>query len=299
MSARPWPRQRGAALILVLWMLALLALVAVAAAATARTETRLAANLIAEAEARHRAQAAAMHAALLLLGDDRPPVLETTVALPGGPPVAVTARDACGLVDLNTGLGSLVAAVFATDRTVPPDTAFARAQAVLDWRDPDSRRRVRGAEDADYALARAGHGARDGLFETVAELRQVAGIGEAAFARIRPLVTVDCLAAAIDPLAAPAALVRAIPGVPAQAAEGFLTRRAAWRADPDATAAPDLPGAGDYAEGAPAQAYHITARAGPAVWEAVVWLTGDPAQPLLLRRWRRAPPLAAEAIDSR
>lgn len=299
----PMARQRGAALLVVLWMLALLALVAVGIAGTARTESRLAANLVAEAEARYRAQAGALHAALLLLDDSRPPRLDLEAPVPGGPPVPVSLRDACGLVDLNTALGGLVAAAFATDPDATPDTAFARAQAVLDWRDPDSRRRVRGAEDAQYALARTGHGARDGLFDSVAELRQLLGIDEAAFARIRPLVTVDCLAAGIDPLAAPARLLRALPGVPAQAVAEFLARRADWQADPDARATPELPGLGDYGEGSPGQAFVLTARADgpqgfPVVWEAVVWLTGDPQAPLLLRRWGRAPPSPSGPIDS-
>ncbi len=53
---------RGVALLMVLWLLVLLAGLAAGIAATARTETHLARNLMAEAKARHLAQAGIHHA---------------------------------------------------------------------------------------------------------------------------------------------------------------------------------------------------------------------------------------------
>ncbi|MEX2644457.1 MAG: hypothetical protein WD270_13460 [Acetobacterales bacterium] len=297
--SRERSRERGAALLVVLWMLALLALVAVGLAGTARTETRLAANLVAEAESHYRAQAAAMHATLLLLDTARPPPPQIALAGDDAPEAApdaeVTARDQCGLVDINTALGGLVAALMATAGG-GADAAFARTQALLDWRDPDRYRRNRGAEDDDYALAGRAHGARDGLFEGVDELQQVLGIDHEAYDRLRPLVTVDCLAAGIDPLAAPEPLLRTLPGVPEEERQRFLSARAEWLERPDEGEPPELRGSGDYAVPSLAQAFGIEVRiprgedGGAAVtWEAVVWLTGDPERPFLLRRWQRRP----------
>lgn len=307
MSRKPQD-ERGAALLVVLWMLALLALVAVGLAGTARTETRLAANAVAEAEARYRAQAAAMHAVLLMLDTARPPPpqfeLKGEEAPAAAPDAEVSVRDQCGLADINTALGGLLAALFGVTGTA--DSAFARTQAVLDWRDPDRYRRPRGAEDDDYALAGRAYGARDGLFEGIDELQQVLGVDHAAYDRLRPLVTADCLAAGIDPLAAPETLLRTLPGVPPEEVQRFLAVRAEWLKDTQAAEPPTLNGAGDYAEASPAQAFGIEVRipgtdgAAAVMWEAVVWLTGDPQRPYLLRRWQRRPQMpGTDATDAR
>ena len=64
------------------------------------------------------------------------------------------------------------------------------AQRIEDWRDPDDFRRARGAERADYVRAGAKRLPANADFSRVEELRDVAGMTPALFARIAPLASV-------------------------------------------------------------------------------------------------------------
>jgi len=289
-------RQRGIALVVVLWLLVLLAGVALAIASRTRTETLSVAALAGEAEARALAEGALFAAIARLMA----PVATGGAALTGyervremrdGVTLDVEIRDECGKVDLNTGRARLIEALFA--RHVPAEGAFALTQAILDWRDPDSQHRPQGAEDADYRVLGRRTGARDGPFETVAELVQVRGMTPALLGRIAADLTVDCLKAGIDPLAASPAVLAAIPGLSPAAIAAFLDRRAAWQANPQTGKPPVLDGAGEHAEESEADAFGLRATVTlpdgrQLLWDAVVWVTPAGEKPFVLRRWGRA-----------
>lgn len=281
--------ERGVALVLVLWLLALLAAIAIGVASTLRTEIGLARNLVAQAEAQHLAQAGILQAVLNLLDPQTAPApMGTLVAFDGT--VTVQWRDECGKVDLNTGWGRLVTGLLAAH--AGPERGFALGQAVLDWRDPDHRRRPEGAEDEDYAAAGRPYGARDGVFEGVDELQQVLGMAPQTFRRLADDVTVDCLNGGVEPLAASASVLAAIPGPDPAAIPLFMEDRD--RALAAGASLPQLDGGGTYVEPGPGQAYGIVATARhpsglTARWEAVVWITGDASRPYVLRTWRRHP----------
>ena len=293
---------RGVALVIVLWLLALMAGLAAAVAATARTETHLARNLVAEARARHLAQAGVYHAVLRLMRDRRhyltlPPDGATTASIGlGDNQVRYTIRDECGKIDLNTGRGGLVLGLLLANG-VADRRATAIAQAILDWRDPDHRTRPRGAEDREYQAAGRPYGARDGLFETIEELQQVLGISPDLYRRLAPDITVDCLNAGVEPLAASPAVLAAIPNLDPIEVAAFRRARRAAAADPDSGEIPSLAGDGRYVEATTGQVYAVAAEAetpdGARVrWEAVVWLTGEARRPYAIRRWQRAPTLS-------
>ncbi|MSO92492.1 MAG: general secretion pathway protein GspK [Rhodospirillales bacterium] len=284
-------RERGVALLMVLWMLALMAAIAVVMATTARTESRLARNLVEEVRARAAAQAGVSHAILMLLdpkakrrpGPDGDETLTVDVL---GSKVNLSIRDECGKVDINTGWGTLLLGL--VRQYTGDEQAQALSQAILDWRDPDHRRRPRGAEDDDYATAHRVHGARDGLFETVDELQQVLGMSPGLYARLAPDITIDCLNAGVDPASAARAVLAAIPGVEPLELETFLRARGAAQNGQ----LPELDGGEEYTETSPAQVFGIRAVAELAsgargAWQAVVWITEDPSRPFLLRAWRQ------------
>ena len=283
-------------MLIALWFLVLVAALAAGLAATARTETHLARNLVEEARARHLAEAGVIHAILALLdreagvadgydaGDETIRLFATELR--------IRVRDECGKVDLNTGWGGLLSGLLTA--VAGEKAGFAIGQAILDWRDPDDRRRVGGAEDADYAAAGLSYGAGDGLFESIGELQQVMGMTPELYARLAPEVTVECLGAGIDPLAASPLLLAAVPGMVPGVLDRFLeTRRAAATTDVEAPPPPPLPeDAGKYLETSPGQAFTVEVTAvlpsGATVpWSATVWLTGDGDGPVVFRRWQR------------
>ncbi len=282
-------RERGVVLLIVLWFLALLSLLALSAAGTARTDTRLTRNLVAEATARYTAEAAISHAILRLFaeqaGIETEPVGEIKLF---GSTVRLTVRDECGKIDLNTGWGGLLRGLLTLSGAA--DDAFPILQAMLDWRDPDHRRRVRGAEDDDYAAQGLTYGARDGLFETIEEAGQVLGMSPALYRRMAPYLTVDCLSAGIDPAWSARTVLLSIPNVAPAAVNAFMAVRDVARGEGNDP--PDFRADSKYVETSPGQVHSVLAVAdhigGARVeWEAVVWLTGDAETPFLLRRWQR------------
>ena len=289
-------RQRGIALIAVLWLLVLLAGLALAIASRTRSETQAVAALGDEAEARAIAQGAVFRAIERLME----PSASAGAAITGyerrveekdGVRIDIEIRDECGKVDLNTGRARLIEGLLA--QHVPSEDAFAITQAVLDWRDPDSQRRPQGAEDNDYRALGRRTGARDGPFETVAELAQVKGMTPALLDHVASDLTVECLKAGIEPLAASPAVLAAVPGLSPPGIAVFLDRRAAWQANPQAAQPPLLAEAGDYAEESEADAFGLRATVTlpggrSLVWEAVAWTTPVGEKPYVLRRWGRA-----------
>lgn len=286
MKRGPHNLQRGAALLIVLWAAVLIAGLATIVAGTVRTDLSAARHQLAEAQARHRAQAGLLHGTLLLLtGEDPVLVGETTVPFDGDD-VVVRFTDECGKVDLNTGWGVLVR------RVVDDQDQRSVAAAILDWRDPDSTTTPGGAETAQYRAAGRTHGARNGPLDSVAELQQVLGVDAAVMARVRPHVTVDCLNAGIDPSAATEHVLSAVPGLSAEARRAYLTDRAAYFSGGARGAAPTLAADDRYLDSSPGLAVEITAtattpRGGWVSWRAVTWLTGDAGLPFLFRTWER------------
>ena len=108
----PLSRQRGLALVMVLWLLILLTVIAASHARVVRTETRLASNYVEAGKARSLAEAGAHHAIIELLvrdQDQRWPVDGSVnrIRLDDGV-VAIAIRDARGLVDINTARPALL-----------------------------------------------------------------------------------------------------------------------------------------------------------------------------------------------
>lgn len=289
----PNASQRGAALLVVLWSAVALASLATVVAGTARTDIAVARHQVAEAQARHLAQGAVTLAALeLLVGSDGgdPLVLGARQFVVAGRDVAVRYRDECGKVDLNTGWGDLLRRLVEDHASLTESRI--QAAAILDWRDPNSIPGPGGAETADYAAAGRRHGARNGPFNSVAELQQVLGATPSFVASIRPDVTVDCLNAGIDPIVASPRVLAAIPQLGAEARARFLAERRSYVDGGASGPKPRLAGGGRYVDPSPGLAVEIEAGpAGPDAgvrWRAVVWLTGDGAEPLLFRSWERA-----------
>ena len=288
--------ERGSALLIVLWLLVLVSAIAVSMSGSTRVESRLAFNLVEEARARYLAQAGVNHAILTLLDPRalRQRVMDGSTARlldMFGATVRLRVRDECGKVDLNTAWGGLVEGLL---RGQGDDRALDQAQAILDWRDPDKVRRPRGAEDKDYAKDGLPYGARDGLFETIEELQQVRGISQGLYQRLAPDITVDCLAAGIDPLAASPAVLAAIPGVDRGSLEVFLRARQEAVIRNDEGAVPTVPGGGKFVETSLGDVLSIESTvelpSGTRVaWQAVVWRTGDQARSFVVRSWRRVP----------
>ncbi len=184
-------RQRGIALIAVLWILVVLSLLAANLTQTSRSSRQLARNLSSAAQARALADGG-VHVAIAGLLE---PDIARRLAIDGTPyrmdlgegRIFLTLRDERGKIDLNRSPRAVLAALF---DAAGADDVDAIVDALLDYRDADENRRPSGAEDNDYQASGLGHCARDGPLETVEELRRVFGVTGTPYDGIADAITV-------------------------------------------------------------------------------------------------------------
>jgi general secretion pathway protein K len=208
-------RQRGMALIIVLWLIVLLGVIAAGHASNVHSETRLAMQHVESAKARTLAEAGIQRAIVSLLLRNGGPVWPVN----GTPQrlvidereVTVAVRDATGLIDLNAADAGLLGALIATtgDDLSQQEKLV---DAILDWRDSDNLTHLHGAEDDAYRAAGLAWTARDAAFSSVDELRYVFGMTAERFAAVVPYVTVHSGRAALNLEYAPPFLIAAVTG---------------------------------------------------------------------------------------
>ena len=273
-------RQRGMALIIVLWLVLLLSAMAAGHSLNVHADSLLASRQISLSQARALADAGIRRAILDLLDGAVMPLNGDPSEIEiNGEAVIVSVRDARGLVDLNAAgpelLGTLLALAGASDAE-----RNRLVDAILDWRDADNLIHLNGAEDDDYRATGVAWTARDGAFVSVDELRYVRGLRPETFAAVLPYITVYSGQAALDPEFAPPRLAAAAFGEtyaePVEVSDFAL---------PEANA-PAGPRSGTY---------HIRAVArraaeAAAALEAVVRISGRRERPYLVLEWRDVAP---------
>jgi general secretion pathway protein K len=206
-------------LVMVLWLVVLLTIVAASFATQSRVETRMAGNLVERERARALVETGLSRALLELLVRDaqaRWPVDGQPLELASDTGVVlVSMRSLAGLVDLNSAPRETLVRLFALVRE-DAEAREAMADALADWRDTDDLKRLRGAEDADYAAAGRDYGTPDRALESVDELAYVAGFDRGIVEALWPFVTVHSRRAGVDHTLAAPALVAVLGGeVPA------------------------------------------------------------------------------------
>jgi general secretion pathway protein K len=199
----------------VLSVLGLLAVVAASFSQVARTHMKLAAVAGEGAKAEALADAGVNIAILdLIAARDEAAAPARRFALDGTPlacgiggdgaAVTLAVRDEAGKVDLNIATPALLRALVLGLDLAGREGAV---DAILDWRDEDSDRRLNGAERPEYLAAGRPHGPRNGPFLAVEELASVLGLTRSDADRLRPYVTIHSGLPAIDPDAAPESLL--------------------------------------------------------------------------------------------
>src|SRR5450432_2599282 len=142
-------RQRGFALLMVLWTMGLLALLVAQFTTTGRTETRVAANLRANAAAEAAADGALHEAILRLLQrvwlpDDRPRVIR----VPDGV-VEVRIQNQASKVNPNMASAAAIQALMAS-LGIDPGKAAPLARAMIDWRSSGPKSVLGGSKISQY-----------------------------------------------------------------------------------------------------------------------------------------------------
>ncbi|MCP5364158.1 MAG: general secretion pathway protein GspK [Hyphomicrobiales bacterium] len=189
----PDSRQRGVALVAVLWVLMLLSFLAAGFSSTARTEVSLSRNLVDNAKAEALADAGVSRAVMLLIA----PLPDRGIRVSGQAyawefadgEVRFAVWDENGKIDLNAASDDVLISLFRAAGLSEKESE-ALVDRIADYRDPDSDSRPMGAEDRDYYAAERPYGAKDRDFQRVDELRQVLGMDGAVYRAVRPVLTV-------------------------------------------------------------------------------------------------------------
>jgi len=251
---------------------------------TSRSETLIGRNALENARARQAAEAGIQLALHRLLSYPRGTRLfdgtpsrwqDGTVA------VELAIQDEEGKIDLNAAAYPLIAGVLSSAGLSRVD-ARATACAIVGRRglvDPQCL-----ADDG------APPAIEPGMLVAVEELRRLAGVTDALYGRLTPLVTVFSGSAAIDPRVAPRDALLAVPTLSPGFVESYVARRTLQRAGTGGEGLGELRDRRYFAV-TTGRTFSISARAatpggGRHRAEMVVRLTYRPEQPFAVLAWR-------------
>ena len=296
-------RQRGVALVLVMWVSVILAVVAASFILERRTETLIVMNSISMARAEAAANAGVTRAISESYRND--PAALGAWKRDGAPhdwvydgvPVRVEMRDESAKIDLNTASEPLLRGLLVSSGLADED-ANRLLDAVLDWRDPDSFKRPNGAEEPDYRAAGLTYRPGNAPFQALEEMQLVLGMRPEIYRRLAPSLTVFSRQPGVNTQVASREVLLAIPGLTTQVVDDYIVRRAAALAAGEPV--PTLPQAGAFASGmSPVINVRSVARGEDGTIfarEAVALLRPTPRKPVTYVAWRElpAPPQAPE-----
>jgi general secretion pathway protein K len=186
-------KQRGVALILVLWVLSILTLMAGSFSKTMRRESAGVMTIRANAEENAQAQAGIALAQAMLLHED-----ETKRWRVDGSIYEIETKNATmrirllsetGKIDINSVTSQLLHNVL-LHAPLETQAQVELENAILDWRDEDETTRPFGAEKPEYKAAKLSYAPRNKPFRSLEELQMVRGLDADVFAWMQPIFTV-------------------------------------------------------------------------------------------------------------
>lgn len=286
-------RERGIALLVVIWVLALLAVLIVGFSGDARTELLVARNHYESASARAIADAGVSLAILGIL-DPQPEaqwpadgrVREVSYA---DGTIRIRIQDEGGKIDLNAAPPELLAGLLSTAGGLAPGDAGSLAQAIDAYRQAQQQVEApAGRRGTPRTMVRR----QANAFRVSEDLRLVPGVTREIYGRIAPFVTVYSSVGDVDPLTAPPEVLRSLPGVNAGEVQAFLAARAQQGPIPGQLPPLSGPVGGALAhrvlQNATVLSEGKTANGTTFTRAAVVSLSADPTAPYSILSWRQA-----------
>jgi general secretion pathway protein K len=287
-------RERGVALVVVMWVAILLTVIASSFIYEARTDMLVVHNTVSIARAEAAADAAVQRAVFELYRADNAPdawrrdgaVRDWSFA---GVPIKVEIRDESGKIDINTAADPLLRGLFSSMGSSAEEVTKL-IDAMLDWRDPDNLKRVDGAEEPEYRAAGLTYRPANAPFQAIEELQLVLGMRPDIYRKIAPYITVYSRQPGINPTLASREVLMAIPGVTAQIVDAYIARREQARAAGEPL--PAFPEAAGYtANITPTASIRAEARLDDGtifVRDAVALLRPTPRRPVTFVAWRES-----------
>lgn len=186
-------RQKGLALVLVLWMLTLLSIMAGSFALSMRRETAIIIGLKNNGQARALAEAGIALAELMMLNnapelrwhtDGR--IYQVDYA---GARIRLRLLSEAGKININTA-DEIQLRELMLHSGLDDLTQQQVVDAILDWRDSDDIVSANGAEKDEYLAAGLKYAPSNQPFQSMAEVQMVLGMDETVFNWLEPLITI-------------------------------------------------------------------------------------------------------------
>lgn len=299
-------RQRGVALVLVMWVSVLLTVIAASFIVERRTEAMIVHNSASIARAEAAANAGVTRAVHELYRGENSPDPWRRDGVPhewtfDGIAVRVEIRDESGKIDINTAADPLLRGLLVSVG-LKDDEANQLLDAILDWRDPDALKRPNGAEEADYRAANLTYRPANSTFQAIEELQLVLGMRPDIYRRLAPSLTVFSRQAGINAQLASREVLLAIPGITPEIVDQYIAQRETARLERQAV--PLLPQAAAFSV---ASSMISTIRSEAHLEDGVVFtreaaalLRPVPRRPVTYLAWREstAAPPAANAANA-
>lgn len=221
-------RQKGVALVLVLWVLMLVTVSTGAYTLTARMDQLEAHTVLSGAQARLAAEAGLNLAVLSLRDPDElnrmVPDGRSYFATFEGIEVEVQVTDERGKLNINAADEEIYINILTANGVDPLDAGLLAA-AIADWKDRDDIERADGAELPAYESAGLTVGPANRSFVMVEELLQVLGMSWDLYNRMAPGLTVYSDSGEPDPAYAPVEALMALPDMSEEDARNFVQDR--------------------------------------------------------------------------
>ncbi|MGR8998830.1 MAG: general secretion pathway protein GspK [Gammaproteobacteria bacterium] len=226
-------RQKGLALVLVLWVLSLMTIMAGSFVLSMRREVSIISGITHNAQALAVAQSGIAMAQMMLLNPDQSLrwradgsiyQIDYTSSEEVATSVRIQIQSESGKIDLNNADQILLQALM-SHAPVDAEQQTKIVNAIQDWRDQDDLVRLDGAEKKEYQDAGLSYRPRNQAFQSVEELQLVLGMNEQVFKWIEPLVTIYSGQAQVNLQLAPKDVLLVLPGLNPVSVEEFIAAR--------------------------------------------------------------------------
>ncbi len=221
-------RQKGLALVLVLWVLSLLTIMAGSFALSMRRETSIIEGIKNNAEAMAVAESGIAMAEMMLLNPDQNKRWRAEGSIYQIDSVNATVRvrllSEAGKIDINKADQILLQGLMKR-APVDEEQQIRIVDAILDWRDEDDLVHINGAEKKEYQDAGLSFKPRNKPFQSVEELQLVMGMDASVFQWIEPLVTTYSGQQQVDLRYAATEVLQVIPELDADLVDIYIAER--------------------------------------------------------------------------
>lgn len=215
-------RERGAAVIVVLWGIALIATAILAIGFTSRSESLIGRNALENARARQAAEAGVQLGLYRLLTaprDRRRFDGSPSAWQDDGASVEIAIQDEEGKIDLNQASFELIVGGLQRAGLIAEGARLLACRIVG----------RRGYLDPKCLEGTPAYAVERGLMVAVEELRRMPGLTDDLYTRLTPLVTVFSGSSAVDPRVAPRDVLLSVPAVSTGLVDSYVGRREALR----------------------------------------------------------------------